>query len=105
MDINQQLEFLNMSADVLTENDVVDKIIPDTSKIVSSKGIYDATTAISAAIDEESAKISVLENDVAILKGSFHDISDVIDAVHENTSDIEALVKKVSTNSSSISKS
>ena len=42
MDINQQLEHLNLSADILTENDVIDTIKNDATKLVTSQGIYNA---------------------------------------------------------------
>lgn len=53
MDINQQLEHLNLSADILTENDVIDTIKNDATKLVTSQGIYNALQRISAAVSDD----------------------------------------------------
>lgn len=55
MDINQQLEYLNLSADVLTENDVVSRVTDDKDKLVTAHGINTALQTLSTAVSSQYA--------------------------------------------------
>lgn len=70
MDINQQLEYLNLSSDILTEKDVIDTINYDSTKVVSSKGIYEALYKLSANISSEFATKENLDISVENLSNS-----------------------------------
>ena len=55
MDINQQLEYLNLSADVLTESDVISRVTDDKDKLVTAHGINTALQTLSAAVSSRYA--------------------------------------------------